>query len=639
MSAYLSYSARGGSGGSGSTINGLSGALTLSPGTGITITDNGSNTITITNSQAPVTIGTANGLSLAGQVLSLALATSSTAGAVANIGSALGVATLDANALIPVTQIPPAALERLVIVADQTARYALTTATVQNGDTVKQTDTNVMYFVIDDTNLGNSAGYAIYTAGTASAVDWSGITNVPSPVSSLSGSNTGDQTITLTGVVTGSGTGSFNTSIANGAIATTMLAVTPTGVVYGDSTGLGTTDPTFFFNDVSKTLNAANFNGALTGNATTVTTNANLTGPITSVGNATAIADGAIATTKLAVTSTRVVYGDSTGFAGTDSTFTFNDTTKTLNATHMTATDFTGALVGNASTATLAATATTATTATNLAGGLGGQIPYQSAVNTTAFLSNGTAGQVLTSAGTTLAPTWGSPSGFTYQASNTSVYGGTHSTLAITGADNIIEGIGAGALLTSGTANTALGSIALAVTITGSNNTALGYGALWNNIGSENTAVGCGALFLNYNGNYNTALGYNALGSLSSNCYVNIGLGANSAYGINAANNALFIGSTLSGYGINTIQVDSAATDGSSFVNKMNFAQGVGFTQIATPANPSASHDKLYFKSDNNLYSLTSAGVETQIGGASSIVSSSQVQGVVTVSNASAGYT
>lgn len=48
----------------------------------------------------------------------------------------------------------------------------------------------------------------------------------------------------------------------------------------------------------------------------------------------------------------------------------------------------------------------TATTATNIAGGAGGSIPYQSAANTTALLANGAAGQVLTSQGTTLAPTW-----------------------------------------------------------------------------------------------------------------------------------------------------------------------------------------------------------------------------------------
>lgn len=47
-----------------------------------------------------------------------------------------------------------------------------------------------------------------------------------------------------------------------------------------------------------------------------------------------------------------------------------------------------------------------ATTATNIAGGAGGAIPYQSAANTTALLSNGTIGQVLTSSGGTAAPTW-----------------------------------------------------------------------------------------------------------------------------------------------------------------------------------------------------------------------------------------
>jgi hypothetical protein len=52
--------------------------------------------------------------------------------------------------------------------------------------------------------------------------------------------------------------------------------------------------------------------------------------------------------------------------------------------------------------------AATATRATNIAGGLIGQIPYQSAVNTTALLVAGTAGQVLTSGGAG-APTWTTP--------------------------------------------------------------------------------------------------------------------------------------------------------------------------------------------------------------------------------------
>ena len=59
----------------------------------------------------------------------------------------------------------------------------------------------------------------------------------------------------------------------------------------------------------------------------------------------------------------------------------------------------------------LSGNATTATRATNIAGGLGGSIPYQTAVNTTALLLNGTAGQVLTSSGGTIAPTWTTPAG------------------------------------------------------------------------------------------------------------------------------------------------------------------------------------------------------------------------------------
>jgi len=62
---------------------------------------------------------------------------------------------------------------------------------------------------------------------------------------------------------------------------------------------------------------------------------------------------------------------------------------------------------GNAATATAATSATSATTATHLAGGGGGQIPYQSATGTTAMLAAGTAGYVLTSGGTG-APSWAS---------------------------------------------------------------------------------------------------------------------------------------------------------------------------------------------------------------------------------------
>lgn len=53
----------------------------------------------------------------------------------------------------------------------------------------------------------------------------------------------------------------------------------------------------------------------------------------------------------------------------------------------------------------------TAGTATNLAGGGAGYVPYQSASGTTAFVSAGTTGQVLTSNGTS-APTWSTPAAY-----------------------------------------------------------------------------------------------------------------------------------------------------------------------------------------------------------------------------------
>lgn len=52
-------------------------------------------------------------------------------------------------------------------------------------------------------------------------------------------------------------------------------------------------------------------------------------------------------------------------------------------------------------------------TATNLAGGIASQIPYQTGAGATSFIANGTAGQVLTSAGTG-APTWSGISGGTF---------------------------------------------------------------------------------------------------------------------------------------------------------------------------------------------------------------------------------
>lgn len=85
-----------------------------------------------------------------------------------------------ASGTIDIDRLPKAALERMVVVADDTARFKLTTATAQVGDTVKVTATNKMYLVKDDSKLNTEDGYEPYTASSASSVPWSGVTGKPS---------------------------------------------------------------------------------------------------------------------------------------------------------------------------------------------------------------------------------------------------------------------------------------------------------------------------------------------------------------------------------------------------------------------------------------------------------------------------
>lgn len=96
------------------------------------------------------------------------------------------------SGIFDISRIPIAALERLVIVADQAARYALTTAQVQQGDTVLQTSpNNEMYFVVDTANLGNSAGYQIYNA-TAIWASISGKPQIIQDIAAITGPSESD---------------------------------------------------------------------------------------------------------------------------------------------------------------------------------------------------------------------------------------------------------------------------------------------------------------------------------------------------------------------------------------------------------------------------------------------------------------
>lgn len=128
------------------------------------------------------------------------------------------ITSLDASKLtgtINIERLPAGALERCVIVADDTARLKLTTKDVQKGDTVKVTATGKMYFVIDDSKLSTEDGYTVYTAGTATSVPWSGVTGKPSTFTPSAHTHTIANITGLQDALNGKAASSHTHTIAN----------------------------------------------------------------------------------------------------------------------------------------------------------------------------------------------------------------------------------------------------------------------------------------------------------------------------------------------------------------------------------------------------------------------------------------
>ena len=98
---------------------------------------------------------------------------------------------------IDIARLPHGALERLVVVENEAAMLNLTVEDIQVGDTVKNAETDEMYFVVDETKLatvseddgtvtaGTMDAFVVYTAGAASSVDWSGVENKPEEIVNL----------------------------------------------------------------------------------------------------------------------------------------------------------------------------------------------------------------------------------------------------------------------------------------------------------------------------------------------------------------------------------------------------------------------------------------------------------------------
>jgi len=66
-----------------------------------------------------------------------------------------------------------------------------------------------------------------------------------------------------------------------------------------------------------------------------------------------------------------------------------------------------------------------------------------------------------------------------------------------------------------------------------------------------------------------------------------------------------------------------------------NFSSELLIDQITTPANPAAGKNKIYSKSDDSLYILTSGGVETEVGGTTDLTT--DVTGILPLANGGTG--
>lgn len=81
-----------------------------------------------------------------------------------------------ATGMLDIARLPQGALERLYIAADETAALALD---MQEGDTVQLESTRVMYYCVDAAAGTFGERFREFTAGTAAAAPWAGITGRP----------------------------------------------------------------------------------------------------------------------------------------------------------------------------------------------------------------------------------------------------------------------------------------------------------------------------------------------------------------------------------------------------------------------------------------------------------------------------
>ena len=177
------------------------------------------------------------------------------------VGNHLHDASEITSGTIDIARLPAAALERMIDVESRQERYALTRDHVQNGDTVRQLDTGVMYRVVDDTKLNRSDGYKEYTAGRASAVPWSGVEDKPSTFAPSAHTHTISEVTDIA-----------NASVAEAAKLKTARTIDITGGVTASGVSFdGTGNVSLVVTDLDASLLSGTADINVTGNAATAT--------------------------------------------------------------------------------------------------------------------------------------------------------------------------------------------------------------------------------------------------------------------------------------------------------------------------------------------------------------------------------
>lgn len=171
----------------------LSGGAAATSGqyvSGVTVSGH---TVTVTKATLPSNAKTATKLATP-RVIAIAGAVSGSAtfdgssnvsinSTLANIdASKITSGTLNADRLpeIPISKIPAAAMERLYVVESQSAAMSLT---IQEGDVVQIGSGGPMYFCVSESASTFPTKFKVFTAGAATSVPWSGVTNAPTKLS------------------------------------------------------------------------------------------------------------------------------------------------------------------------------------------------------------------------------------------------------------------------------------------------------------------------------------------------------------------------------------------------------------------------------------------------------------------------